>query len=294
MQVDPQYRLPLVYELTDPFDSTTYYIRAVIKDSLTGDTLNTVDLISQGSGRYTSSAFAPQDPSGQGRHIDVTISVYTDAGYSVYSENYQKKIDKYLVKRTTSNFGGVGGVDIDYKKIEKIIEKIISEKISEIPAIDFSTVLDGLNNLKKQISGIDIPEFPVIKPTDLSPVMKAIDDVGKSIVRKVGAIHIPEQKETDLSPVILALTNVKKEVEALTSLSATQKTEILKTIEDTIQKKLDTNQEARNKKLKELATAVLQDENIKNTPTPPVPPATVTPAPIPPKPENPVLSKYFR
>lgn len=212
MQIEPQVTLPLVYNLVNPFDSTTYFVRAVIVDSLTGTTIATKNLSSQGNGRYTSSISAPQDPTGFGRHIDVVISVYTDSGYTAYSRSYERRIDKYLIRAVTKTFGGGGGTDVDYEKIRTMLSgfvKTLSERLDivleKIPhATDLSSVYQGIEALKKLIEAIDIPEYTPEK-LDLTPALDSVNKLGVILSGKMEGMKPKEQDPVDLSPITNAI-----------------------------------------------------------------------------------------
>lgn len=207
MQVEPNVSLPLVYQITDPSDTTTYYIRAVIKDSLTGNTLDTKNLASAGSGRYTSSFYAPSDLSGSGRHIDVTITVYTNSGYTTVSDVYQKHIDKYLIKRPSLGSTGGGGYEVDYSKITKIVNESLSSKIEEIKKIKdekLPLIIEKIDSLEKIVSTPELPKED--KPIDFTPVLAYIDLAIKNISDKVDNKEIT--KQTDLSPVLDSISTI--------------------------------------------------------------------------------------
>ncbi len=211
MQIDPLSTLPLVYQLTDPADAGTYYVRAVLRDSLTGTTIQTKNLSSSGSGRFKSSIVAPQDPSGAGRHVDVTISVYTDAGYTTYSDVYARQLDKYLIKKTVPNFGGGGsGADVDYTKIGKLIEESVIKHKVVVPKIDLSNLQNDVAEVGRLVKGIDIPAPSEQKETDLTPAIDAIQALETSVSKKIGNIDIPEP--IDHSDAISRLGNLIDEM----------------------------------------------------------------------------------
>lgn len=211
MQLEPLYTIPLVYQLTDPADSGTYYVKSVMKDSLTGTTLGTTNLTSQGSGRYTGSLNAPQDPSGFGRHIDIVTTVYSDSGYTTFSDVYARKTDVYIIRKTIS-FGGASGVDIDYTKIRKIVDEIVTIKVGaiQIPVTDLTPVYARFEALDRAIEAIEPPVIPENKPTDLSPVLSELKKIVPAITNKIDKIDQPD--EVDLSPVLTAIKEVSDSV----------------------------------------------------------------------------------
>jgi len=260
MQIEPQYTLPLVYELTDPFDTGVYYVRAVIRDSLSGETLQTINLIDKGNGRYTNSISAPQDPTGQGRHIDVVISIYTDAGYTTLSQTYQNKIDKFLIKRSVS-FGGAGGVDVDYLKIQKMIDISVQKIIegTKSQPMSLEPVIGQIKGLEKVITGIKMPTFEQ-KQQDMSPIISSIEKNSKAILKEIGSIEIPKPKDVDLYPIVSALEKVQSVVDSIFEAVNKLKNGILETIGSSIKSAFKINTD-RSQKLKQLISELSAQEN---------------------------------
>lgn len=199
MQVEPQNTIPLIYQITDPSDSTIYYIRAIVYDSLTRDAISTHNLVSRGDGLWSSTATAPADGSGLGKHIHVIIRVYTDSGYTTLSDIYNQQIDKYLVKSFTRFGGGGVGQDVDYEKIRKIVDSIVSEKIGNIKSepINLSEIKTKLNLLGDAISNIKMPNES--KPLDVSPIIKNIKDIEETIIKKIEGIKIEKPQDYSLT-----------------------------------------------------------------------------------------------
>ena len=278
MEIEPTANLPLIYQLTDPFDNATYYVQAVIYDSGSLRVLSTKNLSSQGGGLYSSTFYAPDDLSGSGRHIHVIISVYTDSNHTTYSDKYAKQIDKYLIKKTATSFGA-GGADSDYTRIKKMIDDASAKNRSEImddmkkcmdgsmPKLDLSPVHDHLEEISDSISAIKIPDQ---KETDLTPIITSMERIGRAIAGIVQGIKIPEQKDVDLAPIITSLKAIEDQVNSISSFDSTnsllleQKKELVAVIEKTI-KDLMAEQNAKNSKIREaLALAAGAD-----MPTPP-------------------------
>lgn len=205
MQLRPQEVFTIVRGLENHTDSTTYYVRAVVRNARTDATLDAVNLVDQGDGhRFAYNYTVPSDTSGAGFYISITTSVYSDSGYTAKTSNYGDSFDTFLVQeRTNPNLGNGGGIDIDYKKIQKMIAEEIKKiplpeiempaavempevnlqplmtKIEEccrmmrdmkMPEMDLSPVMANLGQIKKQITEIEMPEM------DLSPVIDSIDE----------------------------------------------------------------------------------------------------------------------
>lgn len=277
MQIEPQSTIPLVYLITDPLDTALYYIQAVIRDSSTGSILATKNLSRVGStGRYTSSVQAPQDTLGQGRHIDVTISVYTDSGYSSYSDMYQIKIDKYMVKKATTNFfGGAGGVDVNYDKIRSIVDETVSKRLGDVKSKKTSLkgVYEVLGDIQDAIEVLTKKEikFPEQKEVDLSGVMNAVKaaqtQITKTVEGKIDGIDIPK---TDLQPVLDAvakLETMSADFDA-TSKASVQAVMGMKNEIEKLFKNMETSMNEKGKRMQEVMKAAIDDGAMF---TPPVP-----------------------
>lgn len=174
MNILPQSTLRIVRQLSDPSDSDTYYVQAVVKNSATSAVLATVNLTDEGSQRFTGSYFTAPDASGNGYYIDVTTTVYTDSGYTTLSANYSRDTFTYHVFQEQMHFGG-GGAEVNYDKIRKLIkEELAAQEKMEIP-----------------------------EQRDITPEMLAVERRIKDVVlMSVQGIKMPEQVQPDLDRVI--------------------------------------------------------------------------------------------
>ena len=177
ISIAPREWFTIVRGLYDHTDSSTYYVRAVIRNSRTDELIATVDLDDSGDGhRFKKVWQVCADPSGLGMFIDIVTSVYTDVGRTTKG-TYVDEFDTYLVAdRMNPNIGGGGGPDVDYKKIGRMITEAISgipkpEKV-DMPKIDLTTVLGAISDVQRAVSGIDIPKA---EPVDLRPVLSKLD-----------------------------------------------------------------------------------------------------------------------
>lgn len=156
IQLHPSENFSLVYQIADPTDASTYYVRSVIRDSVKGSIIETINLTDNGGGRFSKTWQVPADPSGQGRFIDITITVYTDSGHTTKSPNYEEQNVQYLIafRINPYRFGGGGGsvsATIDYVKIAEALRNIVREEITKIPVadvIDFNPVVAEIRNIK--------------------------------------------------------------------------------------------------------------------------------------------------
>ncbi len=230
--IEPGTTVPLVYQnVAYASDPTLYYVRAVIRDSLSGTILETKNLTHIATGRYTSVFTAPEDGQGTGRHIDITITVYTDSGYTIKSTDYQER-NYTLISKSSHVFGG-GGSNIDYDLIVKLIkqmldEKFVKEEKGEEKPIDFSPVLTLSKEAISAIADLKASIKPAEK-VELEPVLKAINalnDLPKrikfdpifSLVQQAALdvmqkIEEKEVTKVDLTQMVQMLTNIQSHLE---------------------------------------------------------------------------------
>lgn len=206
MQLEPREYFTIARGLEDHTDSTTYYVRAVIRNARTDALIETVNLTDNGNRRFTYPWQVPADPSGLGFYILVTTTVYEDSGYTTKSSLYGEKFEEHLVQTRPNpnvSFGGPGGADVSYKKIREIVKDELGKLELPTPEkpqqIDLEPVSDALQAILTEVRGIDIPKAE--KP-DLGPVLKAIEGLRGAIE----AIQIPE---TDLTPVLAAIAELQ-------------------------------------------------------------------------------------
>lgn len=176
MNINPQSTLRIVRQLSDPTDSSTYYVQAVVRNSASGATLQTVNLTDEGSQRFTGSYHTPADVSGNGFYLDITTTVYTDSGYSTVSTDYSVDTQTYHVQQAWNHAAGLGGgVEVNYDKVRSII--------------------------KEELGKLDIPS-----PVDATPAVMDVERrLREAIVGAVSSISIPEQVQPDLDRVVREL-----------------------------------------------------------------------------------------
>jgi hypothetical protein len=207
MQLYPQEEYVIARGLEDHLDSTTYYVRAFVRNAKTDALLATLDLEDQGdSHRFKKTWQVPADPTGMGFWINIQTSVYTDSGYTTKADNYGDKYEEKFIE-ARRHFAGGGGVDVDYKRVREIIQDELDKRKPE-PAkptepVNFSPVLSAVSALRDDVSAIHVPEP---KDTDLSPVMAKID----GLKRAVDSIDIPTP---DFSGIEYRLDSLEEKVD---------------------------------------------------------------------------------
>lgn len=193
MQLNPRESFTIVRQIEDHTDSATYYVRAVIRNAKTDALIETINLTDRGSLRFSESWLVPADGSGQGFWVSILTSVYTDSGYTTKSENYGDKMETYLVQdRVNVNLGGIGGggSDIDYKRIQKMIdEALIAHKpdtvtITRVPEIMKVPVEHKVIVEIPKIERVEIEKTIVVEKIDtnsLDSFKKKFDELATKI-----------------------------------------------------------------------------------------------------------------
>lgn len=219
--ISPSTILPLVYLIQDHTDSNTYYVRSVIKDTRSGTVLKTVDLTDGGNRRFTGTFSVP---TAEETYIDITTTVYSDAGYTTKAQDKYEENSQYLVKTQWGlQFGGVGGGSserIDYKKIQKMIEDSLS-KIEKVKEYDDSMIMKKMDEMHKCISMIETPDMTDMKPipVNFAPMMSKFSEISKvldTIIQKSDEIFNKEVEKPevfDYEKIISAVSQVKDQVE---------------------------------------------------------------------------------
>ncbi len=217
-QLSPGERYIITRQLEDPIDTNTYYVRAYIRKADDDSLIASVNLIDKTEQRFRGEWYVPQY--NVPTWITILTKVFTDSGYTTESNLYGRVEETFLIEQRWSHvFGGGGGANISYKKIEEILRQIIKSEIKPTKAekIDWSPVFSEINMVLRAVEDKRMPEFSKIefpKPEkiDLNPVMAEL----KSIKSMTGAL-----KNADLNPVVAYLHDIdastkdKKELKEL-------------------------------------------------------------------------------
>ncbi len=228
MQLSPGETYTVGYVIdnhTDPVRDS-YYVRAVIRNARTFATLDTLNLTLAGSGTgiYTKDWQVPADTSGNGFYVTITITVYTDSGYTTKSDQYGEKMLEHLIQvRRNTNFGGGGGGwypdKYFFEKLSGLMEEASKKKLAEAlkllppptPATDLMPVLDILSKMGTKVSDIDTM-VSGLKNTDLPELLKKETDLS-GVLAGLGAIRsileaMPRFEKTDLSAIVSELASL--------------------------------------------------------------------------------------
>lgn len=234
--IQPREYFPISRIIPDPADTTTYYVRAVIRNAATGAIIDTVALALQGSHIYSNTWQAIADAKGRGTYITITTTVYTDAAYTVKSDVYGEDSDTFLIydrfnfvqslgNQISAQLEHIGGGEVNYKKIKEIIDislakstASITKKLDDMESedeaeeVDLTPVLDKINEALALIKATkEVTEAQEIPPAfDYEKLAEVLALVAENITAKIDEIPEPPEK-TDLTPVLDMLNEMKNE-----------------------------------------------------------------------------------
>lgn len=186
MQLSPNSLIPVSYTASIPGDTTVYFVQAVLRDTQSGTTLQTLNLtnVSTTPNRYQGSFNPVSDPSGLGRAIDITISVYTDSGHTTLSNNYQiLQLNYTILQPWIQNLGTGGGLNIDYDKLQKMFDgtkvtnaEIGNEKAPKRERINYTRLEGATMGAGEATRAAISDEFK----GHISNVLKILSDLSRS------------------------------------------------------------------------------------------------------------------
>lgn len=270
MRIEPQSEIVLARGLENHTDSTTYYVRAVIRNAKTDaiisvNGLNYVNLTDNGDRRFTKPWRVPADPTGEGFDVLITYTVYTDSGYTTKDQNYGEKFDRFRIEHTPRTGGG--GADVDYKRIKKIVEEELTKlDIPKAKDVDLTPLSNAIQSVIGEVRGINIPKP---QPVNLQPLAAQIDALSQSLAEvedKVKtAIMEKEIPQTDLTEIQSAMEEIRQQMAKLdfsnldkTSDTATQLLERIKQFYRMDMDELKDNISKLEKKFSKIAYVTLQ------------------------------------
>lgn len=228
--LQPQKQFAIVRKLSDPSDTSTYYVRAVVRNSINEVTIATYDLVDQGGQRFKKVVSTPADVSGTGLQIDITTKVYSDSGYTVQDTSYSDEINDYLVMQVWNpafgHGGSGGGADIDYKKIKKIVEDVLDEK-EAFTKDDLNPLKTNIQHLARLVEHYGNKEIEKPEIIELEPLTRAISAIAASVSTLTEKLEkIPTEKvsfKSETEEIIKSVADIKQ---ALISTLETSNSEI--------------------------------------------------------------------
>jgi len=206
ISIEPGTIFPITRQLADPTDTTTYYVRAFVRNAQSDVLLKTVNLTDKGDQRFRGEWEVPYS-AGPDYYITVETRVYTDSGYTTEYADYERMEEKFAVGPKAFGGGGGGGSDVNYKKIREIVREEVAN-YEKPEKIDLSPVLTAIKTIESEVKNIkfpDYPEFPKIefpkqKEVNFAPLLKELSDLKKTV-------SILEN--SDLSPIISYLHSLE-------------------------------------------------------------------------------------
>jgi len=210
LTLQPREQFTIVRQLGDHNDSTTYYVQATVRNSIDDTVLKVINLTNTGNNRFKSAYEVPADVSGLGFYIDINTSVYDDSGYTTKAASYSDENETYLVfDRIVRPGGSGGGSDVDYKKIQKMLDAFV-KKFPEIPKVDMQPIMDAIAGVGEKVDEIDIPEAETV---ELKPVLDAISGAKETILQAIDEKEVTDTP--DMQPVLDAVEEKKIDLSPL-------------------------------------------------------------------------------
>lgn len=137
-------------------DTATYYVRAIIRDTRSDAILATFNLADLDGKRFSYPWNVAEDPTGQGREIEIEFTVYEDSAYTQVSAMYGRWTEEYIIsdpRLAGQAFGGGGGTT-DYSFIADLLRKEIQKAVADLrkmKEVDLSGVEKRLDLLAKGV-----------------------------------------------------------------------------------------------------------------------------------------------
>lgn len=267
MQLSPNSQIPVSYTTSLPGDVTLYFVQAVLRDTQSGKTLQTLNLtnVSSTPNRYQGLFNPVSDPSGLGRAVDITISVYTDSGHTTLSNNYQiLQLNYTILQPWIQNLGTGGGMNIDYVKLQNMFDgskvnnsEMGNELVKKISKneIDYDRIGDMLDEKIETTRSSLSSEFG--KHTDnlskrvndsLESVTQLHANHSKSISNVENKIQALERKISDGQSIS------SKEIKEIKSVLSDVGSSVISEAKSTMQDSTDTHQKTINDTIKKAIT----------------------------------------
>lgn len=262
ISLQPREQFTIVRQLGDHTDPTTYFVQAVVRNSIDDKLLKTLNLTAKGNDRFKGLYEVPADISGLGFYIDITTSVYTDNTYTTKASTYSDENETYLVFDRIMGLGtgGGGGPDVDYKKIQAMFDKLAAA-LPTFKETDLQPILNVLAQVRTDISNIVIPEH---EKMNYDPILQQIDHIENTIVAAIAQKEVTEK--TDLQPIMDAIEQKEPDLSAVTTaVGKVQKS--VDTLSKSIADENDNRENLASTKLQHLSESVLP---MLSTPTAPV------------------------
>lgn len=218
--LNPSETFPICRQLRNHLETDTLYVRAVIKNAINDTVLATVDLDDKGSYYFRYNWKVVWDNTmARGRYITITVSIYSDSGYTTKHQSYGDEIDTYLVQERWDaakmqsmggggNYNGITAKDVR-KVITEEIKKIKFPKQEKLKEIKFPKQIEYIRNFDEMYEELQdikarVGSLPA-QNNDLSPLLSKLDALSKELKTK------PVTPITDLKPIKEMLSDLNSD-----------------------------------------------------------------------------------
>lgn len=157
-EITPQTQDALFYEISQTYDTSTYYVQAVVKNLITQEIVGTYNLDQIAPLVWHKGWTTPPDNSGSGSFYVVNYTVYEDSSYTTVSANYGQKAEylRSIQPWTLGQSGSGGGFynpEMDLRRITNLFGEFKNEFLKEIESKLYKSDLDR-KDISQKISEI--------------------------------------------------------------------------------------------------------------------------------------------
>lgn len=145
MFLEPNSQFLIEQKLPSPSLTGPYYVQAIVKNSISGATLATINLTDDGTHRYFSSLWTV--PALEGVQISIFKTVYDDAAHTTEDPAYGTTLESHIIKHVATQLlgGFTRGGEVDYDRIERMISNHI-ERLPKPERVSFPDIPDAYDD----------------------------------------------------------------------------------------------------------------------------------------------------
>lgn len=184
MQVNPNEKIQLAALVGDTTDATVYYVQAVMRDTMANTVLGTVNLTrdSVNGRRFYGFIQAPSNNTPTGRFIDITITFYTNAGYTVKAANLPETINTYIVAQRWNYALDGDGTGDPFSSFSSNVSEMMDKRFRMLMPLfaEFGKVHKALKSLPSAL----IPEDDTGAEDGEKSIHKGISEALRAVMKE--------------------------------------------------------------------------------------------------------------